>query len=614
MIFLNKLILFSLIAVAIPIILHLLNLQKVKKMEFSSLMFLKDIQKSRFRRIRIKNLLLMLLRAAIFALLVFTFADPYLAGNAGSSNANKLGVIFIDSSYSMFDNRDSLNPYSKSLIAENKVRSLFSSSDLVYTFTTSVLSDTSGITIPVKPNLNSILNKLQQVKDLTKYKNTEVYIISDFQKVNFHDAKKNPSTDADFYFINTADYEKPNISVNSILIEPGIISSLFPVRYKVVMRNYSDNYIQNEFLKIYINGTLKETKDLNLKPDETKLLDFSFKPETTGINTLKVEITSSDERLDAFKNDNSYYAKINIPEKINIGIISTNPESSRFIKSVFDAGNNNSGSEGIYNYFEMSDLKEINNFDIIYLCGINKFSDDNINKINQFSKEDKGVIIFPSVKANVESYNKFRDLKIDGINNQFGVSGIAKINTESPLFSGIFKSEITGTPQNSSEIIILKSVYNIASSKEATSLLTLNITNKNESIPLLYSISSSPYIFASISPDTSMSSFPLHSLFSPIIIRSALLSVSAYPGNISLTQINHDTLESNPDIIDENLLKTTLAYTGIYSYNIIPFNEISTIEKTVHKNRAGKSFWYLPLIIAILLLPFEIYLSKNKSD
>ena len=47
MTFLNPLLLIGLVAAAIPIIIHLLNLRKLKIVEFSSLQFLKELQKTK---------------------------------------------------------------------------------------------------------------------------------------------------------------------------------------------------------------------------------------------------------------------------------------------------------------------------------------------------------------------------------------------------------------------------------------------------------------------------------------------------------------------------------------------------------------------------------------
>jgi len=50
MVLLNPTILLGLLAASIPVILHFLNLRKIKKVEFSTLLFLKELQKSKIRK------------------------------------------------------------------------------------------------------------------------------------------------------------------------------------------------------------------------------------------------------------------------------------------------------------------------------------------------------------------------------------------------------------------------------------------------------------------------------------------------------------------------------------------------------------------------------------
>jgi hypothetical protein len=56
MIFLNPAILFGLLAASIPILIHLLNLRKLKKIEFSTLTFLKELQKIRIRKVKAETM------------------------------------------------------------------------------------------------------------------------------------------------------------------------------------------------------------------------------------------------------------------------------------------------------------------------------------------------------------------------------------------------------------------------------------------------------------------------------------------------------------------------------------------------------------------------------
>ena len=51
MVFLNPAVLFGLLAASIPVLIHLFNLRKLKKIEFSTLAFLKELQKNKIRKI-----------------------------------------------------------------------------------------------------------------------------------------------------------------------------------------------------------------------------------------------------------------------------------------------------------------------------------------------------------------------------------------------------------------------------------------------------------------------------------------------------------------------------------------------------------------------------------
>ena len=104
MTFLNPAILFGLLAASIPIIIHLLNLRKLKKIDFSTLQFLKELQKNKIRKIKIKQWLLLALRVLIILCIVTAFARPTLVGVSvgGTTSAAKTTAIFIlDDTFSM---------------------------------------------------------------------------------------------------------------------------------------------------------------------------------------------------------------------------------------------------------------------------------------------------------------------------------------------------------------------------------------------------------------------------------------------------------------------------------------------------------------------------------
>ncbi|HKI78731.1 MAG TPA: BatA domain-containing protein, partial [Ignavibacteriaceae bacterium] len=104
MIFLNPAILFGLFAASIPVLIHMLNLRKLKRIDFSTLAFLKELQKNKIRKIKFKQWLLLALRILIILFIVLAFARPTIKGIAigGTTSAAKTTAVFIlDNTFSM---------------------------------------------------------------------------------------------------------------------------------------------------------------------------------------------------------------------------------------------------------------------------------------------------------------------------------------------------------------------------------------------------------------------------------------------------------------------------------------------------------------------------------
>jgi hypothetical protein len=104
MTFLQSLFLAGLAAAVIPVIIHLLNRPRARVVPFSTLEFIRRLQIKRSRRLRVRELLLLVLRVLLVALIALAFARPALqgafAGGVGG-RARTSACIVLDVSYSM---------------------------------------------------------------------------------------------------------------------------------------------------------------------------------------------------------------------------------------------------------------------------------------------------------------------------------------------------------------------------------------------------------------------------------------------------------------------------------------------------------------------------------
>jgi hypothetical protein len=100
--FLNSVFLFGLLAVAVPIIIHLVSRLRYVEMDYSSLLFLQYHSRRTSRKIQLLNVLLLLARIALLAAFTLALARPsVLRSQPTAARGESATVIIMDNSYSM---------------------------------------------------------------------------------------------------------------------------------------------------------------------------------------------------------------------------------------------------------------------------------------------------------------------------------------------------------------------------------------------------------------------------------------------------------------------------------------------------------------------------------
>src|SRR5437762_10127745 len=117
--FLAPLFLAGALAVALPVIFHLIRRTSREKTTFSSLMFLMPSPPRLTRRSRLENIFLLILRCVVLCLLALGFARPFIhqpvQADSRGGDAKKL-LILVDTSASM--RRGSLWPEARAKAVE----------------------------------------------------------------------------------------------------------------------------------------------------------------------------------------------------------------------------------------------------------------------------------------------------------------------------------------------------------------------------------------------------------------------------------------------------------------------------------------------------------------
>ncbi|MEA2077858.1 MAG: BatA domain-containing protein [Candidatus Marinimicrobia bacterium] len=157
MTFLQPLLIVLGVLAGVPFIIHLMGERKYQPLPFSSLKFLREIERDSLQKLHLRQWLILLLRALWITMLVFVLAQPFL--NSAKGNLEP-GIMIIDKSFSTQTDKD----FS---IVENKLRAEYPRWNFIeYTEIS---------------HMDSLRNDIQKFIDEHKLKDPNIIILSDLQ-------------------------------------------------------------------------------------------------------------------------------------------------------------------------------------------------------------------------------------------------------------------------------------------------------------------------------------------------------------------------------------------------------------------------------------------------
>ena len=514
----NPIILYLLLLLIVPIIIHLFNLRKYQNIFFSNLFVLKTIKQETRKKREIKKWLILFCRLLLISTLIISFAKPYLKSKNISKKANFFS-IYIDNSLSM----DILNPQTnKSLIQEAKdialdiVNSLdegqkiniitnnYSYNNQNFQSKEKVIKIINNIT--TSPFNTNICNILERQKNLTEgRKSIYKFIISDFDKNFIKNSKCNISEEEKLETIHLTSIYENNISINHCVFEQPFHKKGEKSTMMIEFENHGKEDLDSIQFRLYINDKTRGVFSMNISNNsiEKKYIDI--------INTEDGHMFGKIELLheDSYIFDNTLFFSYEIKKKIKIlSIYEESPTEEIFAvfnDPVFELKQYNK------NQIQISELKKYDLIILDHLVQIPSGFDFNLNKILE---KEHNVLILPSEKLNLKSYNSFfdsysidnllewrdKEIKTNFINtNHWIFSNVfedIEENIDLPIINGYFKTENQNLTKSRNNILKLLN----------NDLLLAEYTRKGGSIFLCTSPLNSNY-----------NNFTNHAIFLPIM-------------------------------------------------------------------------------------------------
>lgn len=522
----------ALAVLAIPIAVHLFNFRRYKRILFTNVRFLKEVNEETRSQQKLKHLLVLLMRLLALALLVAAFAQPYFPGSQKvQTGVSTVAGFYLDNSFSM--NADA----EEGLLLEvgkNKIREAlkaYKSNDRFFLITNNSLVGSSHLLTKEEINqrlddvdfASSQLTSGQVIQRAAAHfakasqNNRELFFVSDMQSslLQFSEGQR-ADTSFNLYTLPVQSERPSNLAIDSVWFGTPVIKPEESVAVNITVVNYGKENAGAVSVTLMLDGVQKAAGVVDVDAGTRKSLTLDLLVKETGWHQAEVKIQDNPVVF-----DDRYFISFPVKKEVKITGIYQD-KSDGFVSRLFS-------TDDYYRYVAQQvnqvDYTSLKSYDFIVLDGLDKVSTGLAAEITAALNRGAGVLFVPPAKADLNTGDWSGWLK------SYGVSGVSKstpgsykvnnLLTKDALFANVFEK----IPRNM-DFPNATQYYRYAGAGNARVLL--GFANGD---PML-TVQESGYgkLFVSAVPfSDDWTNFHRHALFVPMVMRMSYYNMREFP-------------------------------------------------------------------------------------
>lgn len=452
--FLYPTFLFALLAVAIPVIIHLFSFRQYRTVYFSNVNFLREIKKESKNKSKLKQLLILAARILTIIFLVFAFAQPYFPSKNQALKSSKQVVgIYIDNSFSM----NALSEKGQLLeAARNKALEIC----MAYPPGTRF----QLLTNDMLPKHQHLFNREQFIREVAEIQPSPIVIPFSLISQRFvAGSHSDPEPGAARFLYYVSDCQRPVTDIEDfgneavtryiLPIKPSGVANLYidscwfevPAHYLkqeeeifVRIRNSSEQSYQNLPLKMILNDSIKSITNFTIGPLNEITTSLKYTNNTSGLQLGQIEISDY-----PFTHDNNWFVSYFVEPHLKTLVISDNTNSSKegadFISALF--GNDSYVLPDVVNSQNLQ-ISRIYDYNAIFLVNLGELSTGLISELNNYVAKGGSVAIFPGDKNQLAINNLLSGLNAPNIvSSDTTRQKISGIDFDNAFFTDVFRKK-----------------------------------------------------------------------------------------------------------------------------------------------------------------------------
>lgn len=519
--------LLGLAAIAIPVIIHLFNFRRFRKIYFSNVTFLKEIKQETQKKSKVKHLLILISRIMAVASLAVAFAQPYIpAGSKAINTKGSVVSVYIDNSFSMQNVSKKGTLFEDAVTKAKEIASVYKSTDLFQLLTNDFegkhqayytkeefLQLLSELDVsPSTRTLSEVITRQNDLFSTVKSKERVSFILSDFSLANSDFDKIAADTGVYVHLIPLAASTANNVFIDSCWFDSPVKQAGQHVELSVLIKNMSDADAEKIPVKLTINGKQKTVASADITAGSEATVKLPYVLSDTGIQSATVDIIDNPVIF-----DDKFYFSYSVAGRMNVLDIFSGDENI-YIRSLFATDSSCALTSSDINKLDYSDITAS---DLVIIDGLKTISSGLEQELVKFVGRGGSLAIFPGKDADLDSYNTLTAaLNASSYNvPDTADTKVSDINTAHRIYTDVFEK----IPDNMNMPVVYEH-YPIKGKVLSTDENIMKLLNGD---PFMLSVESGKGIvyMSSVPLDAEFSNFPKHALFVPTLYNMALLSV-----------------------------------------------------------------------------------------
>ncbi len=446
--FLHAPLLWGLLAVGLPVLIHLINMMRHRRVHWAAMEFLLASQKKNRTWILLKQLLLLLLRMGAVAAVALMVAQPQVSNRLGQffGGGKTHHIVLLDDSFSMSEQRGSGSPFAD---AKRKIAGLvqaarsqpappeitllrfsrasqagraaqydllnkrIDSAEFEAEFEQLLQGlDVSELSPDPGPALDTAIKLVEEQKDAASL----VYLLSDYRLKEWNEAgdlRKRllelNRLGVEPKLIACVDSPNANLAITSLRPMPGTRAAGVNLVMEVGVQNFGSDKARNVTVMLYEDGQ-RRTDELieEIAPGQVQTRTFEVRFSKGGQHEITARLAG-----DTVAADNARYSVLEFAAAAPVLIVEGNPSAlgTRESDSYFlaTALSPDIGLTGLKPQIETAAFlrnKPLAGFHAIYLANVETLQQSEARALEEYAAGGGGVAFFMGDRVKPDDYNR----------------------------------------------------------------------------------------------------------------------------------------------------------------------------------------------------------------